>query len=102
MAAADTRLELEAYLSRCFGASRAAGERMVALSDAHALHESGYDVAYSRYALVYRDRRREVVLGAEMDEDGLLVLHSAGVEGDVLERIGTALRFLNVGHRHES
>ena len=99
MAAADSRLELEAYLSRCFGSARVAGRRMVALGEAHAVHESGYDVAYSRYALVYRDRQREVCLGAEMDEDGVLVLHTAGAPGEVLERVATALAFLKVTHR---
>ncbi len=40
------------------------------------MHESGYDVSYSRYSVTYRDANGELVLGAEFDDDGVLVVHS--------------------------
>lgn len=65
------------------------------------VHESGYDVSYSRYSVTYRDANGELVLGAEFDDDGVLVVHSARCPDRLgVERIGDALRFLGVNHEH--
>lgn len=89
---------LEHYLRQFFG-DRRTGSRRAAVSDAHAVYEAGFDVCYSRYAVTYRDARGEVVLGAEFDDDGLLVVHARRcADGTALERIGAALKFLGVRH----
>ena len=90
---------LEAYLQELFGGPRPGGQRLAAVGEAHAVHESGYDVSYSRYAVTYRDTRGEVVLGSEFDEDGLLVVHASRCpDATAIERIGVALRYLGVRH----
>ncbi len=88
---------LERYLRQFFGDSRT-GSRRVAASDAHAVYEAGFDVCYSRYAVTYRDSRGEVVLAAELDENGDLVVQASRcADALVVERVEAALAFLGVG-----
>jgi hypothetical protein len=94
--------DLHHYLLEHFGGLHAGGERMVAISEAHAVHEAGYEVAYSRYAVNYRDMQRTVSFGAEFDDEGTLIVHSAETADRIaVERIDQALRFLGVRFRHD-
>ena len=88
--------ELEEILRECFGEPRKGGRRMAAVGELHAASESGFDVRYTRYSVTYRDARGEVTIGAELDEEGALVLHEHGEPRRVVARIGRALRFLGV------
>jgi hypothetical protein len=89
---------LQHYLQELFPGGKPGSERMAAVTDSHAVHESGYDVCYSRYSLTYRDRGRELSLGAEFDDEGVLAVHSADCPRDVAVRIAAALEFLGVKH----
>jgi len=94
--------DLHHYLREHFGGAHAEGRRRVAISEAHAVHEAGFEVTYSRYAVNYRDVARALSVGAEFDEDGVLVVHSGEIaERAVVERIDEALRFLGVRFRHD-
>lgn len=94
--------DLDHYLAQHFGGAHAGGKRMAAISESHAVHEAGYEVTYSRYSVNYRDAGKAVSVGAEFDEDGVLVVHSRAVpERPVVERIDEALRFLGVRFRHD-
>ena len=87
---------LQHYLRQFFGDSRT-GSRRVAASDAHAVYEAGFDVCYSRYAVTYRDPRGEVVLAAELDDNGDLVMQTSRcADRLVVERVEAALAFLGV------
>ena len=93
--------KLDQYLQELFGGARAGGDRMVFVSDVHVVHEAGFDVCYSRYAVTYRDSRQELVLAAEFDEEGELAVHSSGhCDTTTAERISAALDFLGVKHTH--
>lgn len=90
---------LDQYLQELFGGSRPGSSRLVAAGERHAVHESGYDVSYSRYSVTYRDAGGELLVGAEFDEEGVLVVHSAGIaDRRAIARIAEALRFLGVKH----
>ena len=86
---------LDQYLQQFFGGRHNDGQRLVAIDDAHAVHEAGYEVKYSRYSVTYCDTEGYLSLGAELDEDGVLIVHSLTC-GDraTIERINTALAFL--------
>ena len=87
---------LEHYLRQFFG-DRRQGNRRVAVSDAHAVYETGFDVCYSRYAITYRDARGEVVLAAEFDDEGVLLVQATRCpDALVAERVEAALAFLGV------
>lgn len=87
---------LEHYLRQFFGDSRTGSLRFAA-SDAHAVYEAGFDVCYSRYAVTYRDLRGAVVLAAELDDDGDLVVQTSRcADRLVVERVESALAFLGV------
>lgn len=89
---------LEHYLRQFFGDARK-GSRRVAVSDAHAVYEAGFDVCYSRYAVTYRDARGTVVVAAEFDDEGELLVHySRCPDALAAERIDGALDFLGVRH----
>lgn len=90
--------DLESVLSRHFGRARD-GDRMAALGPAHVLHESGYEVVYSRYSVSYRDAREAMDLSAEFDEDGVLVVRAGAAAAQVRDRVSRALRFLGVATR---
>ena len=92
--------DLDSILRQHFGAARG-GDRIVALAKAHALHESGYEVFYSRYSVSYRDATRAVDLPAEFDDEGDLVVHAAALEAPVRERLARALAFLGVTARFD-
>lgn len=69
----------------------------------HITHASGYEVAYSRYSVTYRDGGRSLDLGAEFDEDGVLRVQAAkGLDAEVAERIAAALQQLGVKCRMAS
>ena len=93
--------ELDQLLRRAFGASRPGARRLRALGPAHAVHEAGYDVAYSRYSVAYREAGRAVTLAAELDEDGVLAIRAAGAPKRIRARIARALDFLEAPHRFE-
>lgn len=85
---------LEQYLRQFFGDARQ-GSRRVAVSDAHAVYEAGFDVCYSRYSVTYRDAHGEVVLAAEFDDEGALQVHASRCpDALVVERVEAALTFL--------
>lgn len=87
---------LEHYLLQLFGDSRQ-GSRLAAVGDAHAVYEAGFDVCYSRYAVTYRDARGEVVLAAEFDDEGALLVHASRCPDSlVVQRVEAALAFLGV------
>ncbi|HYC38710.1 MAG TPA: hypothetical protein VEC19_19940 [Usitatibacter sp.] len=87
---------LDHYLRKYF-AKPGAGDRRVAVGDAHAVFEEGYDVSYSRWSVTYRDRAREWVVPAELDEEGDLHLEApAWLDARAKERIATGLAFLGV------
>lgn len=67
-----------------------------ALGPGHAVHESGYHVTYSRYAVTYFEGEIQLQLAAEIDADGVLVVQKAAVDPEVWERIAGALDFLVV------
>lgn len=87
---------LEQALARCFGPAPGGGARFAAASEVHAVHESGFDVHYTRYSVTYRDASGELVLGAEFDDEGTLVVHAHGAGDPARARIAAALSFLNV------
>jgi hypothetical protein len=68
-----------------------------ALSETHAVDPAGYEVMYSRYSVTYRDGAREVVLAAEFDDEGRLVVHRAEHrEPELTARLDRLLRFLQL------
>jgi hypothetical protein len=86
---------LEHYLRQFFGAAR--GHGPVAVGDAHAVFEAGFDVRYSRYSVTYRDALGEVVVPAEFDDEGVLLVQASRCRDPrAIERIGDALAFLGV------
>jgi hypothetical protein len=94
-------LTLDQYLQQFFGGRHADGQRLVAINDAHAVHEAGYEVKYSRYSVTYCGTEGNLSLGAEFDEDGVLVVHSLTCrDRATIERINTALAFLKVKYVH--
>lgn len=94
----ESMQSLEQYLRQFFGDARR-GDRRVAASDAHAVYEAGFDVSYSRYAVTYRDARGTVVVAAEFDDEGELLVHySRCPDALAAERIDGALDFLGVKH----
>jgi hypothetical protein len=87
---------LDDYLQRFFG-DRRKGEGRVAVGDAHAVFEAGFDVRYSRYSVTYRDALGEVVVPAEFDDEGVLLVQASRCRDPrAIERIGDALAFLGV------
>lgn len=94
----ESMQSLEQYLRQFFGDGRR-GDRRVAASDAHAVYEAGFDVSYSRYGVTYRDARGAVVVAAEFDDEGELLVHySRCPDALAAERIDDALDFLGVRH----
>ena len=92
---------LEDYLREHFGGRNEEGTRLVAIDEAHAVHEAGYEVRFSRYSVTYCDMVWAVTLGAEFDDEGVLVVHSGQCpDREAVERISTALDFLGVKHVH--
>ena len=88
--------DLDSALRKHFGDARR-GNRLAALGEAHALHEAGYEVFYSRYSVTYRDRVGSFDLAAEFDEDGVLHVRPVpSLDEDRRARILDALRFLGV------
>ena len=93
--------DLETLLQEHFGPRRGTG-RMVALGEAHALHDAGYEVVLSRYAVGYRDAARALDFPAEFDDDGELVIHPAvELDATLRARLAQALEFLAVDARFE-
>jgi hypothetical protein len=100
-AAAHDMRHLEDDLRKHFGGRNEEGTRLVAIDDAHAIHEAGYEVRFSRYSVTYCDMVWAVTLGAEFDDDGVLEVHSGKCsDREAVERISTALDFLGVRHIH--
>ena len=88
---------LDHYLRQFFGAGQGGGP--IAVGDAHAVFAEGFDVHYSRYSVTYRDSRGEVVLPAEFDDEGVLLVQTSRCRNpQAVERIGSALAFLGVKH----
>lgn len=74
---------------------------MVAPAKGHALHESGYEVFYSRYSVSYRDGTRALDLPAEFDDDGDLLVHGGPLDLAVRTRLARGLAFLGVTVRFD-
>lgn len=92
---------LDHYLRECFPEGRTGMQGWAAVNESHAVHVSGYDVSYSRYSVTYRDARGELVLAAELDDNGVLIVYSLHCANRAaVVRIGEALRFLDVPHAH--
>jgi hypothetical protein len=92
---------LEDHLREHFGGLNEDGTRLVAIDESHAVHEAGYEVRFSRYSVTYCDTVWAVTLGAEFDDEGVLVVHSGQCpDREAVERISRALDFLGVKHIH--
>lgn len=73
-----------------------------AVTSVRAVHEGGDEVTYSRYSVSFRGGGGQLTLGAELDDDGVLLIHAPpGIDAAILERIDDALRSLDVSFRHE-
>jgi len=92
------RAKLQDYLKHFFGGADKDGKRFAAVNYAHVIHESGYEVKFSRHSVSYNDGNQIVNLEAEFDADGLRIFRSQNADTEVLAKIQAALSHLGVSH----
>lgn len=89
--------DLESTIRRAFPAPQPGGTRFAAASDMHAVNEAGFDVAFSRYSVSYRDREGSRDLAAEIDDEGVLRIRGKDtLVPQAAARVESALRYLGV------
>ena len=91
----------EQYRRRFFSEPNQDRQRMASINNAHVVCELGYEVKLSRNSVTYRDPENTYSIEAEQVSGGLLIFSSRFPDSTVINRINSALEFLNVKYEHQ-